>query len=249
MDLTPTFGNDKFQCPHCGVLSQQTWFDIRQASESANTILNHVFYDYRPNIADYQQQAIVAFMEHVRDANKRHMSEFVPNGFSVATCGSCSKITLWVDKALVFPRATPIAPPNPDMGADIQALYREAATIVVDSPRGATALLRLALQLLLRQLGKSGKNINNDIKDLVSDGLSPKIQKALDLLRVLGNNAVHPGQIDMNDGKEIALKLFHVLNFIADEMITKPKELDILYSDIVPEETKQHINVRDGNGG
>ena len=107
-------------------------------------------------------------------------------------------------------------------------------------------MLRLALQLLLKQLGKSGKNINNDIKELVSEGLSPKIQKALDLLRVVGNNAVHPGQIDLEDGRDIALKLFHVLNFIADEMISKPKELDLLYADVVPEETQKHINERDG---
>ena len=42
------------------------------------------------------------------------------------------------------------------------------------------------------------------------------------------------------------LKLFHVLNFIADKMITKPKELDLLYADVVPEETKKYINERDG---
>ncbi|MEI8646791.1 hypothetical protein P4S73_00880 [Paraglaciecola sp. Hal342] len=52
---------------------------------------------------------------------------------------------------------------------------------------------------------------------------------------------MHPGQIDLEDGRDIALKLFHVLNFIADEMISKPKELDLLYSDVVPEETQQHI--------
>ena len=135
------------------------------------------------------------------------------------------------------------------MEQEIQELYREASAIVIDSPKGATALLRLALQLLLKQLGKPGKNINNDIKGLVADGLSPKIQQALDLLRVVGNNAVHPGQIDLDDGRDIALKLFHVLNFIADEMITKPKELELLYGDVVPDETKQHINERDGKGG
>jgi hypothetical protein len=249
MDMTPTFGSDKFQCPHCGVASQQTWFDVRRAGKCANAILDNVFYGYRSSIQDYQQNAITAFMQEVHRANERHMSEFVPDVFSVATCGSCGNITLWVDKALLFPRETPVAAPNVDMDADIQTLYLEAASIVVDSPRGATALLRLALQLLLKQLGKSGNNINNDIKELVSDGLSSKIQKALDLLRVVGNNAVHPGQIDLNDGKEIALKLFHVLNFIADEMITKPKELDLLYSDVVPDETKQHINTRDGRAG
>lgn len=137
-------------------------------------------------------------------------------------------------------------PPNNDIDENIKALYQEAATIFIDSPRGATALLRLALQMLLKQLGKSGENINNDIKELVSEGLSPKIQQALDLLRVVGNNAVHPGQINIDDNSEIAFKLFHILNFIADEMITKPKELELLYSNVIPEETKKHIKQRDG---
>ncbi|USI88072.1 hypothetical protein LZ086_01570 [Acinetobacter johnsonii] len=72
------------------------------------------------------------------------------------------------------------------------------------------------------------------------------MQQALDLLRVVGNNAVHPGQIDLDDNNDIAMKLFHLLNYIANEMITKPKELDFLYSSIIPEETKQHIKERDG---
>jgi hypothetical protein len=246
MDFNPTFGSDKFRCPHCTVVSQQTWFDSRRAAKSTNALLDHVFYDYRTNVSDYQQVTIVEFMQKAHEVNDRHMSEFVPEGFSVATCRACGNSTLWIDASLVYPRETPVDPPNQDMDADIRALYSEAVSIVVDSPRGATALLRLALQLLLKQLGKPGENINSDIRDLVSNGLSARIQKALDLLRVVGNNAVHPGQIDMNDNKEVALKLFQVLNFIADEMITKPKELDLLYSDVVPDEVKQHINERDG---
>ena len=128
----------------------------------------------------------------------------------------------------------------------VSPILRTSQYIVVDSPKGATALLRLALQLLLKQLGRPGENINADIKDLVASGLSPKIQQALDLLRVVGNNAVHPGQINLNDGRDIALKLFHVLNFIADEMLTKPKELELLYTDVVPDESKQDIKKRDG---
>ncbi|WPC04208.1 DUF4145 domain-containing protein [Pseudomonas benzenivorans] len=132
------------------------------------------------------------------------------------------------------------------MDEDIKEIYQEAATIFVDSPKGATALLRLALQKLLKQVGKSGKNINNDIKELVAEGLSPKIQQALDILRVVGNNAVHPGQINLDDNSEIATKLFSILNFIADEVITKPRELDQLYSGIIPDETQEHIKQRDG---
>lgn len=246
LDLSPKFRSEKFQCPHCQVASQQEWFDVNSSSVAANKILNHVFYDYRTRIKDYQQTAISAFIELVEHANNRHMREFVPDDFSVATCSTCSEFSLWVKQEIVYPKQIAIALPNEDMEQDIQDLYLEASTIVVDSPKGATALLRLALQLLLKQLGKSGENINNDIKELVSEGLSPKIQKALDLLRVVGNNAVHPGQIDLNDGRDIALKLFHVLNFIADEMISKPKELDLLYADVVPEETQKHIKERDG---
>ncbi len=59
---------------------------------------------------------------------------------------------------------------------------------------------------------------------MVSDGLSPKIQQALDLVHVIGNNAVHPGKINLDDNREMAEKLLQILNFIAEEMITKPKE-------------------------
>jgi len=147
---------------------------------------------------------------------------------------------------IVYPRSISIEAPNSDMNEDIQELYNEAANIFLDSPKGATAILRLALQKLLIQMGKTGKKINDDIKELVSDGLNPKMQKALDFLRVVGNNAVHPGQIDLDDNQDIALKLFKVLNMIADDMITKPKDMNDLYDDIIPDETKGHIDQRDG---
>ena len=54
------------------------------------------------------------------------------------------------------------------------------------------------LQKLCKVLGQSGNNINEDIKALVESGLDPRVQKALDAVRVVGNNAVHPGQMDGN---------------------------------------------------
>ena len=84
---------------------------------------------------------------------------------------------------------------------------------------------------------------------MVESGLSSKIQKALDLLRVVCNNAVHPGEINLDDNSEVAFKLFKILNIIADEMITRPKEIDTLYDDVVPEATKGHIEKRDGKSG
>jgi len=60
------------------------------------------------------------------------------------------------------------------------------------------------------------------------------------------NNAVHPGQIDLDDKAEIAPKLFDILNFIADELITKPKKVGEIYADVLPSETRDHIKKRDG---
>lgn len=246
MEKSPSFGSSKYQCPHCKVTAQQDWFNATNAGSIIRETISHIYYDYRTGIKDYQQNAVSSFIETVNRYFERNIHSSIPKNFSVSTCISCKDISLWIDQKLVYPRNTNLPPPNGDMNEDIKEIYQEAATIFIDSPKGATALLRLALQKLLKQVGKSGKNINNDIKELVAEGLSPKIQQALDILRVVGNNAVHPGQINLDDNSEIATKLFSILNFIADEVITKPKELDQLYSGIIPDETQEHIKQRDG---
>ncbi|MGB2808008.1 MAG: DUF4145 domain-containing protein [Sedimentisphaerales bacterium] len=122
--------------------------------------------------------------------------------------------------------------------------YEEAASIYTQSPRGAAALLRLAIQKLCVALGGKGKNINVDIKTLVANGLPEKIQMSLDVVRVIGNNAVHPGQID-TDAPEVAGKLFLLLNIITDYMVSMPKRIDNMYSEL-PEAATDAIEKRDG---
>ena len=80
-----------------------------------------------------------------------------------------------------------------------------------------------------------GKNINDDIGKLVAKGLKPEIQRALDIVRVVGNEAVHPGTIDLRDDRDSASKLFGLVNRIAYDMITHPKEIAALYSELPPE--------------
>ena len=75
------------------------------------------------------------------------------------------------------------------------------------------------------------------------------VQRALDIVRVVGNNAVHPGVIDFRDNPEIALKLFKLINIIVEQMITQPKELSELYNNVIPEGVKEQIKKRNNQAG
>ncbi|WP_421865067.1 DUF4145 domain-containing protein [Motiliproteus sp.] len=158
-------------------------------------------------------------------------------------CDSCGDFSLWHFDKMVFPKIGLAPQPNPDLPDEVKTDYLEAASISNLSPKGAAALLRLAIQKLCVHLGGDGSNINNDIKTLVENGLPPKIQKSLDIVRVIGNNAVHPGQID-TDNPEVVGNLFMLINIIAETMITVPNQIDSLYGEL-PEGARDAIQRRD----
>jgi hypothetical protein len=140
-----------------------------------------------------------------------------------------------------------IALPNLDLSDEIKSDYEEARSILSRSPRGAAALLRLAIQKLCKELGERGENINDDIKSLVRKGLPVQVQQALDAVRVIGNEAVHPGQIAISDNPAIAATLFRLVNFIAEKMISEPKAIEELYGSLPPERLAV-IQRRDSRG-
>jgi len=164
-------------------------------------------------------------------------------GLSISFCERCGRYAIWVHERMVYPSFS-IAPlPVEDMPENIKEDFLEARNIVNASPRAAAALLRLALQKLMIHLGEKGENLNEDIANLVKRGLPAKIQKALDAVRVIGNNAVHPGKIDLKDDVETATALFELLNMIVEVMITQPKRINEIYSKI-PESTRKAIERR-----
>ncbi|WP_220777806.1 DUF4145 domain-containing protein, partial [Shewanella hafniensis] len=144
----------------------------------------------------------------------------------------------------IYPLANHIEPPSKDLPSDVMKIYNEAVSVFKLSPKSAAALLRLALQKLLNHLGLSG-DINEMIKQKVSDGVGKKIQQAMDLVRYIGNQAVHPGMIDFDDDKDIAFLLFRLINIIAKELITIPSEIDSLFENIIPVKLKDSIAKRD----
>lgn len=162
---------------------------------------------------------------------------------AVSLCESCEKNCLWVDGALIYPASNAAPRPNPDMPENVRADYDEAAAICTQSPRGAAALLRLSVQKLMAHLGQPGKNINADIAKLVGNGLPKQVQQALDIVRVTGNNAVHPGQLDADD-VQVTQQLFPLVNLIVESQISMPLRLQALY-DALPAGALAGIEERD----
>ncbi len=121
-------------------------------------------------------------------------------------------------------------PAHPDLPKPLQADYEEARAVLSRSPRSSAALLRLVLQKLCKELGEKGDKINDDIASMVNKGLPVKVQQALDIVRVVGNEQVHPGELDIRDNPDLAAELFRLVNFIVEDRITRPKAITALYA-------------------
>lgn len=214
--IAPTLNQKSFHCPNCGVLAEQTW----------TRSVNGNYLRTQPN-------------------GQQVSENFLLTNYRVAKCTHCENFSIWLADKMVYPLSGTVEMANNDLPDDIKNDYNEAKDIVNISPRGAAALLRLAVQKLCVHLGEKGENINNDIKSLVKKGLPETMQQALDSVRVVGNNAVHPGTIDLNDNIEIAYALFGFVNIICEMLISQPKKVKEYYEKHIPENIRNGIEKRD----
>ena len=162
----------------------------------------------------------------------------------IASCLHCKGKTTWINDQYVYPDIV-AEEANPDMPEPVKQLYNEAGLIYSKSPRAACALLRLGIDRLCNELGENDRDINKNIRALVKKGLPQSVQQALDVVRVVGNKAVHPGQIAFDvDNKETAIALMKLVNLITVRMITEPKEIDSMFEQL-PDSAKNAIENRD----
>ncbi|RWL45259.1 MAG: DUF4145 domain-containing protein [Mesorhizobium sp.] len=252
--VPPSTSLTAFSCPHCGVYTTQYWnraYGGPIATESKTPSLWH-YADEKmfKDIADVEERGkILAWAKKASEGYPffEATSDYSQNlAYNVhfSSCYDCKKISLWIHEKLVWPLESEAPDPNPDLPDDVRADYEEAGLVLNTSPRSAAALLRQAVQRLCRHLGEKGKNIDDDIAALVRKGLDKRIQQALDIVRVIGNQAVHPGQIDLKDDRATAENLFSLVNLIADALISQPKHIDAMFDDL-PEGARQAIEKRD----
>lgn len=252
MDSVPAIKKTAFCCPHCNAFTTQFWSMLyeEQYPESGR-IPNIPGPSFKKNLEnDIKINAEVR--EHLLEwldkmtagkpfleveENSCYSKQRLMN-LNISQCYNCKEITVWVHDQIVYPSTKVEILPNQDLPPHIKRLFEEAREIVGLSPKGAAALLRLSIQHLCKKLGASGKDIDQNIGSLVSKGLNPIVQKALDVVRVVGNEAVHPGKIDLDDNRDTALQLFNLVNLIADQMITHPKQVKELYGNLPADKLK-----------
>jgi Domain of unknown function (DUF4145) len=246
-----------FNCPHCHVLTTQHWyrahaeplkanvtplvFDSEEAQKRAGQLVKIEDKDDRDRATmRFQYIAIgLPFFERYSATVDYYLWNV-----SISECYECHKLAVWLHDRLAWPQQTTAPLPHPDLPAAIVKDYEEAANILDASARGAAALLRLVIERLCVHLGETTGRLDDKIAALVRKGLDPRAKMALDLVRVIGNNAVHPGQIDIRDDRPTAEKLFGLVNLIVDLTITQPKHLEEMFGNL-PDGIKKAIERRD----
>jgi hypothetical protein len=257
--VPPSVRETAFNCPHCGALARQYWFSanadamkkdqlplVIDAAKLDELTLDHIEEkEERDKLREWAERKAMGrpFFEH----NQTYQAVEVVNVW-FSRCFNCDEVAMWICDRMIYPQRGEAPPANHDLPPEIARDYDEASSILDLSPRGAAALIRLAIQKLCKHLGQPGKNINDDIKALVAGGLDARVQQALDAVRVIGNNAVHPGQIDLRDDRATAESLFRLLNLVAEKMISEPKHVDEVYA-ALPKNARMAIEKRDGKKG
>ena len=263
-DQAPRFRGRAFRCPHCKAFAQQNWFALAASSVQTPPMQNFI------NNVDLLSDKDIVFKYIVSQSvakeviiNRNDVEIINSNGallksnsFAgpvshnvincyISECASCKQVAIWISEEICFPfENSDIPEPNPDLPADIQKDYIEAAGIFHVSPRASAALLRLCIEKLCADILNKKSDISSMIGELVSRGLDEKVQKALESVRVIGNQAIHPGEIDIRDDDEIVYILFELVNIIADRLISQENKIMKVYSKI-PSSKIAGITTRD----
>lgn len=214
---------------------------IQQRHYVAPSLRVSAFHCPHPGCGAYADQP--TFVVFIRPPTTVSFTEL--QDWAVTRCRLCHGIAFWKNGVMNHPQMGSGPDPADDMPEKVLAVYEEASQVLSISRKSAAALLRLALQILVDDLEPGSGTINAKIGKLVANGLDPRVQQAMDVLRVIGNDSVHPGQINLDD-EDIATThaLFDLLNLIVEQVITRPNQVTDMFARL-PEDKRKGIEQRD----
>ncbi|MBN1303340.1 MAG: hypothetical protein JXA13_02820 [Anaerolineales bacterium] len=256
----PSIHAQAFDCPHCHVYTTQTWFDVfihKREDNEPPVIPDKAARDRIKKDQKLPQDVKGRYLEWFDQMdtglvffNKRKSDypDFSADNIHLSQCYHCQEISVWVHGNLLFPYQKTGDDPNPDLPTEIRQEFDEARAILRESPRAAAALLRGCIRGLSLPLGGKGIDSGQDAAGLEGkglEGLAPRLREALDSLRVTGQNALPPGLIDPDDNRDTAVQLLVLLNTIADQIISHPRQVEAIYEQL-PKSQKSSSKKKSG---
>ena len=207
--VAPSVRETAFNCPHCHAFAHQYWYSLRARRLEGKLPLERSKIDFDRTEGNPSERGsrLGHLAEDPTEQNSRLSQtdltrwldegtlllwrapaatpSFFPELHNVflSKCSYCEQLSVWIYDRLVHPRTGGAPPAHSDLPDDIRRDYDEASSILDQSPRGAAALVRLAIQKLCKELDQTGENLNKNIAELVKAGLDSTVQKALDAVR------------------------------------------------------------------
>lgn len=225
-----------FRCPNCGYETSNALTPIRPASNNfdSKTINDHAYRIVGSNCRSCNEMSIWLELYHSEQIDIGELDKY-HTLYSFGGVRSSNSMPILDKQILLFPD-NPAGVPNPikDMPSSIKDIYKEAASIANKSPRAAAALLRLALEKLLKdELEVKGKSLNERIKNLYSSGAPGNIIKIMDIIRITGNDGIHDGNlgvidIEQKDNFSNVIVLFNFINYLVDQFIVQPQKINAM---------------------
>lgn len=246
--VSPSLLASSFRCafPACQALAAQAWYETQaqwvdlkphiQELAKANSDSEDAFVQFASALMYTESKIAIGTQSSGR--------AFSANGLRLSRCYACKGVGVWVGAQLVWPRYEGSHKPHSALEGDVLSDFMEANEIASRSPRGAAALLRVAVERLCRQITKSDATLDEMIGELVRRGLDEEIQQALDVVRISGNDAVHARELVDSDNTVTTEQLFWLVNQIAEEMIARPARIKDLFGKM-PETKRKQIQRRD----
>lgn len=112
----------------------------------------------------------------------------------IGSIGGRSMIESVKGERLIYPRAPSRVPLPKEVPEEFAGIYREACTVLADSPKASAALSRRCLQHLLREKANvKQSSLADEIQEVIDSGsLPPYIVEAIDAVRKISNFAAYP---------------------------------------------------------
>src|SRR6202047_692475 len=224
--IEPRLGAESFPCPYCNTVAHHDWYSLFLKPENAaevRVLTPEAVKALRQGDAQRDDiKEIDQFVERLKKNALTYEYQRHPHplkakmaNLHISNCHSCNGFSLWVGGLLVFPTKIDKTPEL------VEEDLEEAAAILNEFPRGATALMRVCIQKLVPLLQDSGKELNQRVSSLVRKGLEMEMQQAMDVLQVLRSDPVQLSQLESQADKETTLRFLDSLKEVLERRMSQ----------------------------